>query len=123
VSYPLRANLARGVHAATRLIRPDAAPLPATGQPFKSVTITTMATRGGDPDMLRALLVAVNNDHLGQGFHMMHVGMTAPLDRSPALRSWYQQRFCSAIHLISRVEEPTPPPGSLPELYLDLALL
>jgi hypothetical protein len=123
MSYSLKANLARGVHTATRLILQDAAPLPAAGETFKSVTIMTLATRGGDPDILRALLVAVNNDHLGQGFHLMHVGVTAPRGRSSALRSWYRQRFCSTIHLISRSEDLTPPLERPPEPYLDLALI
>ena len=123
ISYSLRATLARGLYAAIRLILQDAAPLPAPGATFTSVAITTMATRGGDPDILRALLVAVNNDHLDQGFHLMHVGMTTPSGHSPALRSWYTQTLCSTIHLISRGKDPTPPPGSVQEPYLDLALI
>lgn len=121
VSYPLGANMARGVHAAARLVLRDAAPLPAPGETLRSLTITNVATAGGDPEVLRALLVAVNNDHLEQGFHMMHVGVTAPSGRSPALRSWYRQEIRSTINLISRGGEP--PAALIGEPYLDLAII
>ena len=103
----------------------DAAPLPAPGGAFKSLTITTMATRAGDTEMLRALLVAVNNDHLDQGFQMMHVGDTVPSGHNPALRSWYRQGFCSEIHLITAARTPLPcrtASGALSGSGLDLIL-
>jgi len=123
LSYSCRANLVRGLHAAVRQILHDAAPLPAPGGAFKSLTITTMATRAGDTEILRALLVAVNNDHLNQGFQMMHVGGTVPSGHNPALRSWYRQEFCSTIHLIHRGANPSPLPQPRPEPYLDLVLI
>lgn len=120
VSYSLKANVARGVHAAARLILRDAPALPAPGESLRSLTITSMATAGGDPEVLRALLVAVNNDHLDEGFHMMHVGVTAPSGRNPALRSWYRQQIRSTINLISRHDAPT---AAFGEPYLDLAII
>lgn len=65
--------------------------------------------------------MAVNNDHLDQGFHMMHPGVTAPSDGAPALRSWYRQQIRSTITLISRGDEP--PDTSSGEPYLDLAII
>lgn len=123
LSYSRRANLVRGLHAAVRLILHEAPPMPAPGGVFKSVTVTTMATRGGDPEILRALLVAVNNDHLDHGFQMMHVGVTLPSGHNHALSSWYPQKFRSTIHLISRGPDPTPLPQPRPEPYLDLPLI
>ncbi len=121
VSYSLKANIARGVHAAARLILRDAPALPAPSASLRSLTITNMATTGGDPEVLRALLVAVNNDHLTPGFHMMHVGVTAPSGRSPALRPWYRQQIHSTIALISRGG--SPPATPIGEPYLDLAII
>lgn len=122
VRYSPTAELARGLHAAFRLILRDAAPLPAPGDAFRSLTITLSGTPSGDPDVLRALLVAVNNDHLDQAFHLLHVGVTAPGGERP-LRSWYRQRFRSTIHTISRAG--VPPPVSKPgaEPCLDLSLI
>ena len=121
VSYSPKATMARGVHAAARLILRDAAPLPARGEILRSLTITNLAAAGGDSDVLRALLVAVNNDHLERGFHMMHVGVTAPRGRSPALRPWYRQEIRSTIYLISRGDET--PAEPLGEPYLELAII
>jgi hypothetical protein len=121
VSYSRKASLARGLHATARLVLREAPPLPAPGETLKSLTITTVATKGGDPEVLRALLAAVNNDHLEHGFHLMHVGVTVPSRRSPALRSWYRQELRSTIHLISRGGGLQPEPFPAP--YLDLAII
>ena len=80
VSYSAAATIARGVHAAARTVLREAAPLPEPGEAFRSLTITNRAVRGGDPRVLRALLSAVNNDHISQGFHLMHLGATAGED-------------------------------------------
>ena len=80
VSYSAAATIARGVHAAARTVLREAAPLPEPGEAFRSLTITNLAVRGGDPRVLRALLSAVNNDHISQGFHLMHLGATAGED-------------------------------------------
>ena len=87
VSYSAAATFARGVHAAVRTVFREGAPLPGPGEAFRSLTITNLAVRGGDPRVLRALLSAVNNDHVGQGFHLMHLGAAGGEDWAPAL-SW-----------------------------------
>ena len=118
-----RATIARGVHAAARTVLREAAPLPEPGEAFRSLTITNLAVRGGDPRVLRALLSAVNNDHLSQGFHLMHLGATAGEDWAPALRGWLRQRFSSSLYALTRTGGPEPPEGSLSNPYLDLSII
>ena len=98
ISYSPSATIARGIHAAARTVLREGAPLPEPGEAFRSLTITNLAVRGGDPRVLRALLSAVNNDHVSQGFHLMHLGATAGEDWTPALRGWLRQRFSSSLY-------------------------
>lgn len=123
VGYSPAANLVRGLHATSLLILRNASPLPAPGDSFKSLTATLVGvpSRDPDPDILRALLVAANNDHLDQGFHMMHVGLTA--SGEGPVRSWYRQRLCSTIHTISRGDAPHPVSEPVGDPYLDLSLI
>jgi Acetyltransferase (GNAT) domain len=109
ISYSAAATIARGVHAAARTLLREAAPLPEPGEAFRSLTITNLAVSGRDPSVLRALLTAVNNDHLSQGYHLMHLGATAGQDWAPALRSWPRQRFSSSLYAITRTGGPQPP--------------
>ena len=99
------------------------APLPEPGEAFRSLTITNLAVSGGDPRVLRALLSAVNNDHVSQGFHLMHLGATGGEDWAPALRGWLRQRFSSSLYALTRTGGPEPPEGSLSNLYLDLSII
>ena len=123
VSYSAAATIARGVHAAARAVLREGAPLPEPGEAFRSLTITDLAIRGGDPRVLRALLSAVNNDHVSQGFHLMHLGATAAEDWAPALRGWLRQRFSSSLYAVTRTGGPGPPQGSLSNPYLDLSII
>ena len=123
VSYSAAATIARGVHAAARTVLREGAPLPEPGEAFRSLTITNLAVRGGDPRVLRALLSAVNNDHVSQGFHLMHLGATAGEDWAPALRGWLRQRFSSSLYALTRTGGLDPPEGSLSNLYLDLSII
>jgi hypothetical protein len=123
VSYSAAATIARGVHAAARTVLREAAPLPEPGEAFPSLTITNRAVRGGDPRVLRALLSAVNNDHISQGFHLMHLGATAGEDWASALRGWLRQRFSSSLYALTRTGGLEPPEGSLSNLYLDLSII
>ena len=123
VSYSAAATIARGVHAAARTVFREGAPLPGPGEAFRSLTITNLAVRGGDPRVLRALLSAVNNDHVSQGFHLMHLGATAGEDWAPALRGWLRQRFSSSLFVLTRTGGPGPPGGSFANPYLDLSII
>ena len=123
VSYSAAATIARGVHVAARMVLREAAPLPEPGEAFRSLTITNRAVRGGDPRVLRALLSAVDNDHISQGFHLMHLGATAGEDWAPALRGWLRQRFSSSLYALTRTGGFAPPEGSLSNLYLDLSII
>ncbi len=123
VSYSATAAIARAVHTAARTVLREAAPLPEPGEAFRSLTITSLAVRGGNPHVLRALLSAVNNDHISQGFHLMHLGATAGEDWAPAVRGWLRQRFSSSLYALTRTGGPEPPEGSLANLYLDLSII
>lgn len=123
VSYSAAATIARGVHAALRTILREGAPLPKHGEAFRSLTITSLAIRDRDPRVLRALLSAVNNDHVSQGFHLMHLGATVGEDWAPALRGWLRQRFSSSLYALTRTGDPEPPGASLSNLYLDLSII
>ena len=123
ISYPPAATIARGAHAAARTVFRQAAPLPEPGQAFRSLTITNLAVKDHDPRVLRALLGAVNNDHLSQGFHLMHLGATGTEDWAPAVRGWLRQRFSSSLYALTRTGGPVPPEGSLSNLYLDLSII
>lgn len=101
----------------------DLGSLPEPGEAFRSLTITNLAVRGGDPRVLRALLSAVNNDHLSQGFHLMHLGATVGEDWTPALHGWLRQRFSSSLYALTRTGGPQPPEGSLSSPYLDLPII
>ena len=123
VSYSAAATIARGVHAAARTVLREAAPLPQPGEAFRSLTITNLAVRDSDPRVLRALLTAVNNDHVSQGFHLMHLGATGGQDWTPALRGWLRQRFSSSLYALTRTGGPEPSQGSLSNPYLDLSII
>jgi hypothetical protein len=123
VSYSAAATIARGVHAAARTVLREGAPLPAPGEAFRSLTITNLAVSGGDPRVLRALLSAVNNDHISQGFHLIHLGAAPGEDWAPALRGWLRQRFSSSLYTLTRTGGPQPPGASLSNLYLDLSII
>ena len=123
VSYSAAATIARGAHAAARTVLRQAAPLPEPGEAFRSLTITNLAVSGRDPRVLHALLNAVNNDHLSQGFHLVHLGAAGGEDWAPALRGWPRQRFSSSLYLLTRTGGPEPPEGSLSDLYLDLSII
>ena len=65
----------------------------------------------------------MNNDHLSQGFHLMHLGATGGEDWAPALRGWLRQRFSSSLYALTRTGGPEPPEGSLSNPYLDLPII
>ncbi len=123
VSYSAAATIARGVHTAARAVLREAPRLPEPGEAFRSLTITNLAVRGGNPRILRALLSAVNNDHVSRGFHLMHLGATAGENWAPALRGWLRQQFNSSLYTLTRTGGPEPPEGSLSNPYLDLSII
>jgi hypothetical protein len=107
---------------AARFVR-GAAPLPARGESFRSLTITRVGVLDGDPAVLRDLLAAAINDHLRQGYHMAHVGFVAG-DRSiAATRGWMRQRFRSSLFWVAGRGGTTPTPREGTDAYVDLAMI
>ena len=108
VSYSAAATIARGIHATARTVLREGAPLPEPGEAFRSLTITNLAVRGGDPRVLRALLSAVNNDHVSQGFHLC-IWARPPARTGAGTRGWLRQRFSSSLYALTRTGGLEPP--------------
>jgi hypothetical protein len=97
--YTWRARALRAAHGAARLLLRQAAPLPAPGQHFRAITITRVAVPGEDPSVLHDLLAAVHADHLGRGYHLIHIGFTAGDPLEAATRGFLRHTFASDLLL------------------------
>ncbi|MBW2455108.1 MAG: hypothetical protein JRI68_11390 [Deltaproteobacteria bacterium] len=100
--YGWRGHAIRLAYQAGGLVFRSAAPLPRPGQSFRALTITRMAVPSADPAILGDLLTAVANDHLGRGYHMMHVAFCGDDPLRPAVAPFMVQRFCSDLFVIAR---------------------
>ncbi len=122
--YPPLLSWGRRLWPLVRRLRPGTAPLPAPGEAFRSLTVTRLAVRDRDPRVLRALLAAVINDHAGQGYHMIHVGLASQDPLRRALRGLPCQRFRSDIAALVRAGSLVDrEPERLQDPYLDLQFI
>lgn len=97
--YPPAMNaLRRGLPLVRRFLS-NLPLLPAPGNAFRALTVTQLAVLDRNPGILRDLLAAVINDHLGRGYHMLHVGLTIKDPLRKGLSRLMAQRFRSDIHL------------------------
>ena len=100
------------------------APLPAAGEAFRALALTRVAVRDRDPGVLRDLVAAVAADHLGHGYHMLHVGLTMDDPLRRALDGIPRQRFRSRIHaMLRRGTSEAWPAERLTDPYVELAFL
>jgi hypothetical protein len=83
-----------------------AAPLPAPGEAFRTLTTTRVAIARDDPDVLADLLRAVHDDALGRGYHMIHVGFVGDDPLRRAVERFRVQRFVSDITLLEWADAP-----------------
>ncbi|MCK5800942.1 MAG: hypothetical protein KAI47_27330 [Deltaproteobacteria bacterium] len=97
-----RGKLIRLGYQMGRVIFRNAAPLPNAGEAFRSVTLTRVAIEDRDPSILRALLDAVINDHIGRGYHMLHLGLREGDPLLKATQGLFVQRFRSRLTLFLR---------------------
>ncbi len=114
----------RLAHRGLRLAFPGTAPMPDVGQAFRSLSLTQLAIYQRNPDVLRDLLAQVIEDHLGQGYHLIHLGFVGDDPLKRVTRGLLAQRFESGLlvgvdrhsdllHLLDGRCDP----------YLDLAIL
>ena len=120
--YSWRAQLLRAAYACARLVFRSAAPLPAPGGSFRTLTVTRLGVPGGDPAVLHDLLAAVHRDHLGRGYHMIHVGFAGDDPLEDGTRGFLRQTFRSDL-LVSTSAEKAEALRKGPLPYLDLRLI
>ncbi|MBI5479105.1 MAG: GNAT family N-acetyltransferase, partial [Deltaproteobacteria bacterium] len=100
LGYSLGGRALRAAYRAASLVLRDAAPLPAAGESFRSLTATRVAVPDRDPGVLEDLLRAVVDEHVGQGYHMVHVGFGGEDPLRAALKPFFVQRFRSQVFLV-----------------------
>ncbi|MFW5740691.1 MAG: hypothetical protein ACOC1F_10040, partial [Myxococcota bacterium] len=113
----------RAVYEAGRRVLRNAAPLPVEGSSFRSITLSRVAIENADPAVLRALLAAIARDHVGRGYHMMHVGFAGDDPLHAATRGMVCQRFRSQVIVMVRRDRPECSGWYEGNPYVDLAMI
>lgn len=122
--YPWWGPALRAAWGAGRRLLRALAPLPAAGEGFRTLAFTRLAVRDRDPGVLRDLLAAVADDHLGRGYHMLHVGLAFDDPLRRALEGLPRQRFRSRVHaMLRRGGSERWPAQRLADPYVELAFL
>jgi hypothetical protein len=106
LGFSLRGHLTRLAYASARTLLRRAAPLPVPGEAFRTLTTTRVAVARDDPEVLEDLLRAVHDDHLGRGYHMIHVGFAGDDPLRRAVDRFRVQRFVSDITLFEWTDAP-----------------
>jgi len=124
LEYDLAGQALRTAYRAASLLLRSAAPLPEPGESFRTLTATRVAIADRDPGVLEDLLHEVVNEHLGSGYHMLHVGFAGDDPLRAALKPFFVQRFPSQIYLVAeRGAYPTVWPPGHEDPYIDLAII
>jgi hypothetical protein len=124
LDYDLTGQALRTAYRAASLVLRSAAPLPDPGESFRSLTATRVVVADRDPGVLEDLLRAVVNEHIGAGYHMLHVGFTGEDPLRAALKPFFVQRFRSQIYLaVERGAYKTDLPPGHEDPYIDLAII
>jgi hypothetical protein len=123
VRYGRKLRWMRKVHAAAAALL-DLPPMPKEGMTTRDATVTDCAVRGGDPEILEALLARVHNDCAQKKFDLLIVGGCGHDPLLRAAKRFPGQTTVSEIVLFSN--DPTllaegRIDTSLP--YIDLAML
>lgn len=113
----------RTLYGASRRVFRHAPPLPDAGDALRSVTLTRVAVEDMDPSVMRALIHGIVNDHVGRGYHLLHVGFAGEDPMRQASKGLLCQRFRSGIVIGVRRRLPRCEGwfDSLP--YVDMALI
>jgi len=120
----LSGKLTRLAYQAGRLFFHNAAPLPRVGEAFRAISLTRVAIKDRDPSILYALLQQVIHEHIGKGYHMLHLGLREGDPLLKATKGLFAQRLKAQISLYYRknqgleryLEQPQDP-------YLDIVLI
>jgi hypothetical protein len=79
--------------------------LPSAGESFRDVTITDYAVRNRDPEILRALLVRINNEYRKRKYHMIICGCADDDPLQNATRGFIYQSLISDVVVFSKSEQ------------------
>jgi GNAT superfamily N-acetyltransferase len=124
LGYDLGGKALRAAYRGAALLLRGAAPLPDVGESFRSLTATRVAIADRAPYVLEDLLRAVVNEHVGQGYHMLHVGFAGDDPLRVALKPFLVQSFCSQIYLVAEHGAyPSVWPPGCEDPYVDLAII
>ncbi|MBI5481830.1 MAG: GNAT family N-acetyltransferase [Deltaproteobacteria bacterium] len=124
LGYDLGGKALRAGYRAASLVLRNAAPLPEVGESFRSLTATRVAIADRDPGVLEDLLRAVVDEHLGHGYHMLHVGFAGEDPLRVALKPFFAQSFRSQIYLVAeKGAYPSVWPPGHEDPYVDLAII
>jgi hypothetical protein len=115
--YSPRGTLLRWGYQAWRVMG-RGAPLPVPGAALGAITTTRVAVPSGDPDVLRDLLCAVGDEHVGT-HHLLHVGFVGDDPLRAATRGLLKQRLGLGVSVI-RTRDAAIPTG---RPYVDLRFL
>jgi GNAT superfamily N-acetyltransferase len=102
--HSLRGRLVRAAFNLAARFLPLAVALPAPGRALRALTGVYMAVRNDDPQVLRDLLASAMADHAGQGYHLIHLGLTSDDPLQKAFKRIPAFRFRSDIMLAVRPE-------------------
>jgi hypothetical protein len=124
LGYDLGGRALRAAYRAASLVLRHTAPLPAPGESFRSLTATRVAIADRDPGVLEDLLRAVVDEHLGRGYHLLHIGFAGEDPLRAALGPFLAQRFRSQIYLVAeKGAYPSVWPPGHEDPYVDLAII
>jgi len=113
----------RTLYSAGRKVLRNAAPLPGEGESFRAVTLSRVAIANADPSVLRSLITGVANDHVGHGYHMLHVGFAGDDPLRAATTGLLCQRFRSQVLITPRRGLPRCEGWFDSRPYIDLAMI
>jgi hypothetical protein len=124
LGYDLGGQALRAAYRAASVVLRGAAPLPAAGESFRTLTATRVAIADRAPYVLEDLLRAVVNEHVGCGYHMLHVGFAGDDPLRLALKPFHVQSFRSQIYLVAEKNAyPSVWPPGYEDPYFDLAII
>lgn len=124
IDYGLAGQALRTAYRAASLVLRSAPPLPEPGESFRTLTATRVAIADRHPGILEDLIRTVVNEHLGAGYHMLHVGFAGDDPLRAALKPFLVQHFRSQIYLVAeRDAYPTVWPPGHEDPYIDLAII
>jgi S-adenosylmethionine-diacylglycerol 3-amino-3-carboxypropyl transferase len=113
----------RTLYGMSRTVFRHAPPLPPAGEALRTVTLTRVAVEDMAPSVMRALIHGVVNDHVGKGYHLLHVGFAGEDPMRQASTGLLCQRFRSGIVIGARRRLPRCEAWFNSVPYVDMAVI